>query len=180
MKKESIERCMKDMEHCNGIMHTVKSGDTLYSISLEHKVPLALLLRANPYVDVYNLQIGETICVPVKGNTQGGMPPYGSTCAKWEVRNAVHVTKDKMQREMTGQTRKEKETDEMQPAEEMTETSGTSSERQQDNTAVEETTLQDEKTAETVYVTKEGDSLEKILGVDKILLPPGMTLYRQK
>ena len=72
MKKESIERCMKDMEHCNGIMHTVKSGDTLYSISLEHKVPLALLLRANPYVDVYNLQIGETICVPVKGNTQGG------------------------------------------------------------------------------------------------------------
>ena len=61
MKKESIERCMKDMEHCNGIMHTVKSGDTLYSISLEHKVPLALLLRANPYVDVYNLQIGETI-----------------------------------------------------------------------------------------------------------------------
>ena len=85
-----------------------------------------------------------------------------------------------MQREMTGETRKEKETDEMQPAEEMTETSGTSSERQQDNTAVEGTTLQDEKTAETVYVTKEGDSLEKILGVDKILLPPGMTLYRQK
>ena len=165
---------------CNGMIHVIRSGDNLYQLSRRYRVPLALILRANPYVDVYNLQIGETICVPVKGNTQGGMPPYGSTCAKWEVRNAVHVTKDKMQREMTGETRQEKETDEMQPAEEMTETSGTSSERQQDNTAVEETTLQDEKTAETVYVTKEGDSLEKILGVDKILLPPGMTLYRQK
>lgn len=90
------------------------------------------------------------------------------------------MTKGKMQREMTGESRKEKETDEMQPTEEITATSGTSPERQQDNTAVEGTTLQDEKTAETVYVTKEGDSLEKILGVDKILLPPGMTLYRQK
>ena len=179
MKKESIERCMRDMEHCNGIMHTVKSGDTLYSISMEHKVPLALLLRANPYVDVYNLQIGETICVPVKGNMQGGMPPYGGSCGKWEVRDAVPMTKDRMQEEMTAEERSGKETDEMQPAEEMTETAGTSSE-QQDNAAVEGTTLQDEKAGENVYVTKEGDSLEKILGVDKILLPPGMTLYRQK
>lgn len=73
-------------------MHTVRSGDTLYSISMEHQVPLALLLRANPYVDVYNLQVGETICVPVRANDQPVMPPYGRNCSKWEVRDAVPMT----------------------------------------------------------------------------------------
>ncbi len=55
-------------EYCDGITHTIKQGDTLYSISRLHKVPLGILLRANPYVDVYNLQIGDTICIPVKNN----------------------------------------------------------------------------------------------------------------
>ena len=73
-------------------MHTVRSGDTLYSISMEHQVPLALLLRANPYVDVYNLQVGETICVPVRANDRPVMPPYGRNCSKWEVRDAVPMT----------------------------------------------------------------------------------------
>lgn len=54
------------MEYCNGMMYAVKQGDTLYSISMKYNIPLALLLRANPYVDVYNLQVGETICVPVR------------------------------------------------------------------------------------------------------------------
>ena len=34
-------------------------------------MPLAILLRANPYIDVYNLKIGDTICVPVKRQGQG-------------------------------------------------------------------------------------------------------------
>ncbi len=54
------------MEYCNGMMYAVKQGDTLYSISLKYGIPLVLLLRANPYVDVYNLQVGETICIPMK------------------------------------------------------------------------------------------------------------------
>lgn len=54
------------MDFCDGIMYSIKQGDTLYSISMKYKVPLALLLRANPYVDVYNLQVGETICIPTK------------------------------------------------------------------------------------------------------------------
>lgn len=53
-------------EYCDGITHTIKKGDTLYEISREHKVPLSMLLRANPYVDVFNLQVGDTICVPIK------------------------------------------------------------------------------------------------------------------
>ena len=57
---------MMNYEYCDGMTHTIKQGDTLYSISRLHKVPLGILLRANPYVDVYNLQIGDTICIPVK------------------------------------------------------------------------------------------------------------------
>ena len=53
-------------EYCDGITHTIKKVDTLYEISREHKVPLSMLLRANPYVDVFNLQVGDTICVPTK------------------------------------------------------------------------------------------------------------------
>lgn len=53
-------------EYCDGITHTIKQGETLYSLSRYYKIPLAILLRANPYIDVYNLKAGDTICVPVK------------------------------------------------------------------------------------------------------------------
>lgn len=53
-------------DYCNGYTHTIKQGDTLYALSRSYQVPLALLLRANPYVDVYNLQPGDTVCIPMK------------------------------------------------------------------------------------------------------------------
>lgn len=64
-------------EYCNGYTHTIKQGDTLYEISRMHQVPLALLLRANPYVDVFNLQVGDTICIPGKpaDNDEAPEPP---------------------------------------------------------------------------------------------------------
>jgi hypothetical protein len=46
---------------------------------MQHKVPLARLLQANPYVDVYNLQVGETICVPVKSEKPREEPVYDGT-----------------------------------------------------------------------------------------------------
>lgn len=52
-------------EFCDGMTHTIKKGDTLYSISRMHDVPIAMIMRANPYVDVYNLRVGDTICIPV-------------------------------------------------------------------------------------------------------------------
>lgn len=130
-------------------MHTVRSGDTLYSISMEHQVPLALLLRANPYVDVYNLQVGETICVPVRANDQPVMPPYGRNCSKWEVRDAVPMTEteNKLAEEMT----QEKDESEMM-----------------------------QEKDQSVYIVRDGDTLESILGVDRIVLQPGTALYRQK
>jgi LysM repeat protein len=47
------------------MVYVIRQGDTLYSISREYNVPIALILRANPYADIYNLQIGDEICVPV-------------------------------------------------------------------------------------------------------------------
>ena len=50
---------------CNGMIHVVEKGDTLYGISKMYRVPLAAIIMANPYVNVYNLQPGEEVCVPV-------------------------------------------------------------------------------------------------------------------
>ena len=51
--------------YCNGMVHVIKPGDTLYQISRYYRIPMAMLLRANPYVDVYNLQVGQEICIPM-------------------------------------------------------------------------------------------------------------------
>ena len=61
---------------CHGITHVIKEGDTLYTISRSYRVPLGLLLRSNPYLDIYNLQIGDEICIPcMKYNSPGAMKP---------------------------------------------------------------------------------------------------------
>ena len=62
---------------CNGIVHVIKEGDTLYQLSRAYRVPVALLMRANPYVDVYNLQVGEAICIPMSRPFHGMMPNFG-------------------------------------------------------------------------------------------------------
>lgn len=62
---------------CNGMVHVIKEGENLYQLSRMYRVPLALILRANPYVDVYNLQPGQEICIPTARRPFGGMmmPP---------------------------------------------------------------------------------------------------------
>lgn len=47
---------------CDGMTYTIKQGDTLYGISRKYDVPLAMILHANPYADVYRLNVGDTIC----------------------------------------------------------------------------------------------------------------------
>lgn len=49
----------------NGMVHVIQPGENLYQLSRKYRVPLALILRANPYVDVYNLQPGQEICIPM-------------------------------------------------------------------------------------------------------------------
>lgn len=52
-------------ENLNCLIHVIQEGDTLYSISRQYNVPLGLILRINPYAEVYNLQIGDEICIPM-------------------------------------------------------------------------------------------------------------------
>lgn len=54
------------------INHVIRQGDTLYNISREYSVPLPLLFKANPFVDVYNLQIGDELCIPVLRRIDSG------------------------------------------------------------------------------------------------------------
>ena len=71
-----------ERRRCRGVLHIVKKDDTLYKIAKKHGVPLSWVMYANPYVDVYNLQIGDEICVPMPGPRPpfhgcpgGGRPP---------------------------------------------------------------------------------------------------------
>lgn len=46
------------------IDHEIKKGDTLYSISRRYNVDIEAIIMANPYINVYNLSIGDVICLP--------------------------------------------------------------------------------------------------------------------
>ena len=54
------------MRDCHGFLHIVEKGDTLYLLSRRYHVPLWAVLNANPYVNIYNLQIGDEICIPCR------------------------------------------------------------------------------------------------------------------
>jgi len=50
--------------HCKGLVHVVQKGDTLYELGKHYHVSVTQLMFANPFVDVYNLQIGDGLCIP--------------------------------------------------------------------------------------------------------------------
>ncbi len=56
--------CNDGRRRCRSILHIVRPGDTLYKISRKYGVPLSWVMYANPYVDIYNLQVGEKLCIP--------------------------------------------------------------------------------------------------------------------
>ena len=74
---------------CRGVLHIVEAGDTLYKIGKKYGVPVSRVMYANPYVNIYNLQPGDEICVPlmapraplgeneVPGRMPGPMPGVG-------------------------------------------------------------------------------------------------------
>lgn len=51
---------------CRGRIHVVREGDTLFTISRQHRVSIDDLLDANPMINVYRLREGDQICVPVR------------------------------------------------------------------------------------------------------------------
>ncbi len=54
-----------NFDTCNGVIHVVKKGDTLYKLSKIYKVKLCDIISANPYINVYNMQPGDEVCIPV-------------------------------------------------------------------------------------------------------------------
>ena len=66
-----------DTKKCPGPVYAVKTGDTLYSIAQRHHCRVRTLLDLNPFVDIYNLQPGEEICVPdCRGQGKVDFRPY--------------------------------------------------------------------------------------------------------
>ena len=55
---------MAQINKCNGFTHTIEKGDTLYLLGKKYKVRVSALMFANPYLDIYNLQVGDQICIP--------------------------------------------------------------------------------------------------------------------
>lgn len=53
---------------CNGIVHTIRRGDTLYLLSRHYKVSVNDIMNANRNINIYNLRIGDEICIPVNRN----------------------------------------------------------------------------------------------------------------
>lgn len=67
---------MSEKNQCKGIIYQVKSGDTLYKIAKMHGIKVRDLMLENPYVNVYQLQIGDELCVPVFTSMPGTNRPY--------------------------------------------------------------------------------------------------------
>lgn len=50
---------------CRGIIHVIEKGDTLYKLGQRYHVSVSRIMYANPYVNIYNLQVGDELCIPV-------------------------------------------------------------------------------------------------------------------
>ncbi len=72
---------------CGGIIHVIQQGDTLYELGKFYHVSVGQLIFANPFVDVYNLQIGEELCIPVSPRPMplgAGERRHYQTFSDWE------------------------------------------------------------------------------------------------
>lgn len=58
--------------------YTIQAGDTFYRLASRYGIGLEALLAANPGVNPDRLQIGQRVCVPVRG-PQPGECPHGYT-----------------------------------------------------------------------------------------------------
>ena len=46
------------------VVHVIQKGDTLYGLARKYDVQIFDIMRLNPYLNVYNLQIGDEVCIP--------------------------------------------------------------------------------------------------------------------
>ena len=59
-----------------GQLYTIRSGDTLYALSIRFNVTIAAIIAANPGLDPMNLRVGQIICIPAPPS---GKCPSGSS-----------------------------------------------------------------------------------------------------
>ena len=53
-----------DLNNIDGYMvHVIRENDTLYGIARHYEVQISDIMRLNPYLNVYNLQIGDEVCI---------------------------------------------------------------------------------------------------------------------
>ena len=70
-----------NFDRCYGFTHVIQKGDSLYKLSKQYHVKVSALILANPFVNIYNLQVGDEICIPrirpvVIPVTPYPQPPY--------------------------------------------------------------------------------------------------------
>ena len=51
---------------CNGTIYVVEEGDTMYKIAKKFRINLDTIMQNNPYLNVFNLKIGDEVCLPLK------------------------------------------------------------------------------------------------------------------
>lgn len=196
-KKRRMEMKTMNYEYCNGFTHTIKKGDTLYEISRRHNVPLALLLRANPYVDVFNLQAGDTICIPSESSQIVPYPINPMPCPR--DRDDAHSDDDRDDNARDDDRdederfdNRSRETESMQNMSQQQEAVSTISNTNQPQENTEQVSMDD--IVWVKYVVKPGDTLEDILeqtegniedfvnrnGLSSIYMLPGIAYYIPK
>lgn len=164
-----------NFDYCEGRIHVVEEGDSLYTLSKKYRVPLARIMRANPYVDVYNLTIGSEICIPLPMN--------------YRPRPERPIRPISMPERNVNRRRVEFQPEEMSP---FNNGRNNYDNNNNENSYANERNMMEDDTDEIIqYVIKEGDSVSSILEqyaltledllkfntLDTMLLKPGTTLY---
>lgn len=52
------------MKNYHQHIHVITKGDTLYLLARKYDVKIMDIIRLNPYINVYNLNIGEELLIP--------------------------------------------------------------------------------------------------------------------
>ena len=64
-----VHRQEMSYNQCEGVLHEIRKSDTLYRLSRFYKVSIDDIMEKNPMIDVYNLKIGDKLCIPMKYKT---------------------------------------------------------------------------------------------------------------
>jgi len=75
------EETPSEAPSCDGFMHTVRTGDTLYMLARQYQITLDALMRANPALDPYNLRIGMQLCIPMQNGNNNNANRIDSVSA---------------------------------------------------------------------------------------------------